>query len=250
MGSLLVGTSFAKALSLSLEIPLIEVNHLQAHVLAHFIEEPVPSFPFLCLTVSGGHTQMVLVRDVNSMEVIGQTRDDAAGEAFDKAGKLLGLGYPAGPAIDRLAQQGQPRFAFPEAQMPRLDFSFSGLKTAILYFLREQLAADPQFVDKHLADICASVQHTIVSMLLRTLQRAAHQTGIREVALAGGVSANTELRQRFEALGRQEGWRTYIPAFEYCTDNAAMIGIAAYYKYLRGEFCAQDVAPYTRGFQP
>ncbi len=250
MGSLLVGTSFAKALSLSLEIPLIEVNHLQAHVLAHFIEEPVPSFPFLCLTVSGGHTQMVLVRDVNSMEVIGQTRDDAAGEAFDKAGKLLGLGYPAGPAIDRLAQQGQPRFAFPEAQMPGLDFSFSGLKTAILYFLREQLAADPQFVDKHLADICASVQHTIVSMLLRTLQRAAHQTGIREVALAGGVSANTELRQRFEALGRQEGWRTYIPAFEYCIDNAAMIGIAAYYKYLRGEFCAQDVAPYTRGFQP
>ncbi len=250
VGSLLVGTSFAKALALSLEIPLIEVNHLQAHVLAHFIEEPKPTFPFLCLTVSGGHTQIVLVRKTDDMEVIGQTLDDAAGEAFDKAGKLLGLGYPAGPAIDRLAQKGQLRFAFPEAHVPGLNFSFSGLKTAILYFLREQTAADPQFIDRHLPDLCASVQHTIVSMLLRTLQRAARQSGIREVALAGGVSANSELRQRFEVLGREEGWSTYIPPLQYCTDNAAMIGMAAYFKYLRGEFCGQDVAPYARGFQP
>lgn len=250
MGSLLVGTSFAKALALSLEIPLVEVNHLQAHVLAHFIDEPKPTFPFLCLTVSGGHTQIVLVRETDDMEVIGQTLDDAAGEAFDKAGKLLGLGYPAGPAIDCLAQKGQPRFAFPEAHVPGLNFSFSGLKTAILYFLREQTAADPQFIEKHLPDLCASVQHTVVSMLLKTLQRAARQTGIREVALAGGVSANSALRQRFEALGHEEGWSTYVPKLEYCTDNAAMIGIAAYFKYLRGEFCGQDVAPYARGFQP
>ncbi len=249
MGSLLVGTSFAKALALSLEIPLIEVNHLQAHVLAHLIEDPKPAFPFLCLTVSGGHTQIVHVHNTHHMEVIGQTLDDAAGEAFDKAGKLLGLGYPAGPVIDRLAQQGQPCFPFPEAQVPGLDFSFSGLKTAILYFLREQMALNPHFIEERRADLCASIQHAIVSALLKTLRRAAQQTGIRHVALAGGVSANSELRQRFEALGQQEGWTTYVPAFEYCTDNAAMIGIAAYFKYLRGEFCGQDIAPYARGFQ-
>lgn len=250
MGSLLVGTSFAKALALSLEIPLIEVNHMQAHVLAHFIGEPKPTFPFLCLTVSGGHTQIVEVRSTSEMEVLGQTLDDAAGEAFDKAGKLLGLGYPAGPLIDRWAQQGQPRFAFPEAHVPGLNFSFSGLKTAILYFLREQTAADPHFIEKNLADLCASVQGAIVSVLLKTLQRAARQTGISEVALAGGVSANAELRRRFEELGQREGWNTYVPAFEYCTDNAAMVGMAAYFKYLRGEFCGQEVAPYTRGFHP
>ncbi len=250
MGSLLVGTSFAKALALSLDIPLIEVNHMQAHVLAHFIEDPKPAFPFICLTVSGGHTQIVLVRATHDMEVLGQTLDDAAGEAFDKAGKLLGLGYPAGPAIDRWAQQGQPRFAFPEAQVPGLNFSFSGLKTAILYFLREQTASNPHFIEKNLADLCASVQSAIVSTLLKTLRRAARRTGIREIALAGGVSANSELRHRFEDLGRQEGWNTYIPAFEYCTDNAAMIGMAAYFKYLRGEFCGQDAAPYARGFLP
>ncbi len=250
MGSLLVGTSFAKAVALSLEIPLIEVNHMQAHVLAHFIEEPKPTFPFLCLTVSGGHTQIVEVRSTSEMEVLGQTLDDAAGEAFDKAGKLLGLGYPAGPLIDRWAQQGRPRFAFPEAHVPGLNFSFSGLKTAFLYFLREQTAADPHFIEKNLADLCASVQSAIVSVLLKTLQRAARQTGISEVALAGGVSANAELRRRFEELGQREGWNTYVPAFEYCTDNAAMVGMAAYFKYLRGEFCGQEVAPYTRGFQP
>ncbi|MCS6930275.1 MAG: tRNA (adenosine(37)-N6)-threonylcarbamoyltransferase complex transferase subunit TsaD [Saprospiraceae bacterium] len=248
MGALLVGTSFAKALALSWEIPLIEVNHLQAHILAHFIEEPKPNFPFLCLTVSGGHTQLVLVRAAHDMEVLGQTLDDAAGEAFDKAGKLLGLDYPAGPLIDRWAQSGQPRFVFPETNVPGLDFSFSGLKTAILYFLRERLAADPQFIEKNRADLCASVQHAIVSALLKTLQRAARHSGIREIALAGGVSANSELRHRFEQLGQLEGWRTYVPALQYCTDNAAMVAMAAYFKYLRGDFCAQDVAPYTRGF--
>ncbi len=248
LGSLLVGSAFAKGFALALGVPLLEVNHLQAHVLAHFIEEPKPAFPFLCLTVSGGHTQIVLVRDFGDMEILGRTLDDAAGEAFDKAGKLLGLGYPSGPAIDRLARQGQARFSFPEARVPGLDFSFSGLKTALLYFLREQLAVDPQFIEKNRADICASLQHTIVSMLLKTLERAARQTGVRQVALAGGVSANSELRRRFEALGRQESWKTYVPALEYCTDNAAMIGIAAYYKYLRGDFCGHDAEPYARGF--
>ncbi len=250
VGSLLVGSAFAKGLALALGIPLLEVNHLQAHALAHFIEEPKPAFPFLCLTVSGGHTQIVLVRDFGDMEILGRTLDDAAGEAFDKAGKLLGLGYPSGPAIDRLAQQGRARFSFPEARVPGLDFSFSGLKTALLYFLREQLAVDPQFIEKNRADICASLQHVIVSMLLKTLERAARQTGVKHVALAGGVSANSELRRRFEALGRQENWKTYVPAFEYCTDNAAMIGIAAYYKYLRGDFCGHDAEPYARGFYP
>lgn len=249
MGSLVVGTSFAKAFALALDLPLIEVNHMQAHVLAHFAEEPKPTFPFLCLTVSGGHTQILLVRDFHDMEVIGETLDDAAGEAFDKTGKMLGLGYPAGPLIDRHAREGQARFAFPEPAVPGLNFSFSGLKTAIMYFLRDQTAQNPQFVEENLADICASIQISIVTILLKKLRKAARQTGIREIAIAGGVSANSGLRQALEAMGAKEGWRTYIPRFEFCTDNAAMIGVAGYYKFLRGAFCGQDAAPFVRGMQ-
>lgn len=249
MGSLVVGTSFAKAFALALDLPLIEVNHMQAHVLAHFAEEPKPAFPFLCLTVSGGHTQILLVRDFHDMEVIGETLDDAAGEAFDKAGKMLGLGYPAGPLIDRHAREGQARFAFPEPAVPGLNFSFSGLKTAIMYFLRDQMAQNPQFIEENLADICASIQASIVTILLKKLRKAARQTGIREIAIAGGVSANSGLRQALETMGAKEGWRTYIPRFEFCTDNAAMIGVAGYYKILRGAFCGQDAAPFVRGMQ-
>ena len=248
MGSLLVGTSFAKAFALSFNLPLIEVNHMQAHVLAHFAEAPKPAFPFLCLTVSGGHTQIIRVRDYLDMEILGETLDDAAGEAFDKTGKMLGLGYPAGPLIDRLATDGQARFVFPEPSTPGLNFSFSGLKTAILYFLRDQVAENPAFIEENLTDICASVQHSIVTILLKKLRKAARQTGIREVAVAGGVSANSGLRNALAALGKKEGWNTYLPRFEFCTDNAAMVGITAYYKYLRGEFAAQDAAPYARGF--
>lgn len=246
IGSLLVGVSFAKAFALSRGLPLIEVNHLQAHVLAHFAEEPKPSFPFLCLTVSGGHTQIVLVRDYLDMEVLGSTIDDAAGEAFDKTGKLLGLDYPAGPRIDRLAQQGTPRFDFPEPQIPELDFSFSGLKTSILYFLKKEMAANPDFIQENLADICASVQARIVSILMRKMEKAAQQTGIREIAIAGGVSANSALRKALEMSGKEHGWRTYIPRFEYCTDNAAMIALTGYYKHLRGEFVGQEAAPVAR----
>jgi N6-L-threonylcarbamoyladenine synthase len=246
MGSLLVGVSFAKAFALSRAIPLLEANHLQAHVLSHFAEEPKPCFPFLCLTVSGGHTQIVLVRDYLEMEIIGQTLDDAAGEAFDKTGKMLGLDYPAGPLIDRLAQQGKPVFGFPEPQIPALDFSFSGLKTAILYFLRREKERQPDFIETHLADICASVQHRIVTILMNKLRQAAEQTGIREIAIAGGVSANSELRAQLAQAGRELGWNTYIPKFEYCTDNAAMIAVVGYYKYLRGEFATQDVEPAAR----
>lgn len=246
LGSLLVGTSFAKAYALSYDLPLIEVNHMQAHVLAHFAEDPKPKFPFLCLTVSGGHTQIVLVRDFLDMEILGQTQDDAAGEAFDKSGKLLGLGYPAGPLIDRHAQQGTPKFPFPEPSMPGLDFSFSGLKTSILYFLKKEMDQQPDFIKENLDDICASIQETIVTILLKKLRKAARQTGIREIAIAGGVSANSGLRRGLEAWGEKEGWNTYIPAFQYCTDNAGMIGVTAYYKYLAGEFCEQDVAPFAR----
>ncbi len=247
MGSLVVGASFAKAFALALGLPLIEVNHMQAHVLAHFAEDPKPEFPFLCLTVSGGHTQIIRVRDFHDMEVIGETLDDAAGEAFDKAGKMLGLGYPAGPLIDRHAREGQARFAFPEPAVPGLGFSFSGLKTAIMYFLRDQVAQKPHFIEENLADICASIQTSIVTILLKKLRKAARQTGIREIAVAGGVSANSELRQALENMGQKEGWRTYIPRFEFCTDNAAMIGVAGYYKFLRREFCGQDAAPFVRG---
>lgn len=246
LGSLLVGTSFAKSFALAFDLPLVDVNHMEAHVLAHFAEDPKPAFPFLCLTVSGGHTQIVLVRDYLDMEVIGHTLDDAAGEAFDKTGKLLGLGYPAGPLVDKLARQGVARFAFPEPAIEGLNFSFSGLKTSILYFLQKQTADNQHFIEENLNDICASVQETIVAILLKKLRKAARKTGIREIAIAGGVSANSGLREAFYALGEKEGWHTYIPAFQYCTDNAGMIGVAAYYKYLAGKFCGQDVAPFAR----
>lgn len=246
MGPLIVGVSFAKAMALSLSIPLIEVNHIQAHVLAHFAEAPKPAFPFLCLTVSGGHTQIVRVDSPSEMTVIGQTIDDAAGEAFDKTGKLLGLDYPAGPIIDKLAQQGQPVFEFPEPRIPGLDFSFSGLKTSILYFLKARVKEEPEFVAQELNNICASVQSRIVSILLKRLRKASRQTGIREVAVAGGVSANSALRAGLAEMGQQEGWRTYIPDLAYCTDNAGMIAVAGYFKYLAGDFCDQSVAPAAR----
>ncbi|WP_421826462.1 tRNA (adenosine(37)-N6)-threonylcarbamoyltransferase complex transferase subunit TsaD [Larkinella sp.] len=248
LGSLLVGTSFAKALALALNIPLIEVHHMQAHVLAHFIDEQtIPQFPFLCLTVSGGHTQIVLIRDHLDMEIIGQTQDDAVGEAFDKTAKLLNLPYPGGPLIDRYAQQGNPlAYPFPEVEMPGLDFSFSGIKTAFLYFLRDRVKANPDFIEQNLPDICASIQHTLIKILLTKLRKAARQTGIRDIALAGGVSANSGLRASLAELGRQEGWNVYIPKFEYCTDNAAMIAMAAHFKYLKGEFTSQEVSPLPR----
>lgn len=246
LGALIVGVSFAKALALSLDIPLIEVNHMEAHVLAHFIEPPRPRFPFLCLTVSGGHTQILRVTDHLAMEQLGQTLDDAAGEAFDKTGKLLGLPYPAGPHIDRLARRGSPRFDFPEPQIAGLNFSFSGLKTAILYFLKRELNNDPDFIEKNRADICASVQARIVSILLHKLIQASEETGIREIAISGGVSANSGLRAAIERTGNDKGWSTYIPKLEYCTDNAAMVAITGYYKYRKGEFAGQDMAPLAR----
>jgi len=247
LGSLLVGVSFAKAFALAKGIPLIEVNHMQAHVLAHFIDDPKPTFPFLCLTVSGGHTQIVLVKDYFDMEVIGQTTDDAAGEALDKTSKILGLPYPGGPLIDKNARLGNPdAYKFPEPQIPGLDFSFSGLKTSILYFIRDNVAKNPDFVAEHMNDICASVEKRIVTILLNKLKKAALQYGIKDIALAGGVSANTGLRQGLTQLGEQMGWNTFIPQFQYCTDNAAMIAIAGYYKFLKGEFVGQDVAPLAR----
>jgi N6-L-threonylcarbamoyladenine synthase len=247
LGSLLVGVSFAKAFALAKGIPLIEVNHMQAHVLAHFIDDPKPSFPFLCLTVSGGHTQIVLVKDYFDMEVVGQTNDDAAGEALDKTSKILGLPYPGGPLIDKHARLGDPdAYRFPEPQIPGLDFSFSGLKTAILYFIRDNVAANPNFIEEHINDICASVEKRIVTILLNKLKKAALQYGIKDVALAGGVSANTGLRNGLKQLGEEMGWNTFIPQFQYCTDNAAMIAIAGYYKYLKGDFTGQDVAPLAR----
>lgn len=247
MGSLLVGLNFAKAMALSLRIPLVEVNHLQAHILAHFAEEPHPGFPFLCLTVSGGHTQIVRVDGHLSMQLLGQTLDDAAGEAFDKTGKLLGLDYPAGPIIDRLAQQGNARFEFPEPQIAGLNFSFSGLKTSILYFVQQQTRENPGFVQENLTDICASVQDRIVSILLNKLKKAARQTGIREIAIAGGVSANSALRKALQETGAAKGWNVHIPAFEYCTDNAAMIAVTGYYKFLNKQLTDQSVTPYAKG---
>jgi N6-L-threonylcarbamoyladenine synthase len=237
IGSLLVGSQFAKSLAMTLDIPLIGVNHMQAHVLANLIDEPRPEFPFLCLTVSGGHTQIVLCQSPLEMTVIGETRDDAAGEAFDKSAKLLGLPYPGGPWVDRHAQQGDPdRFPFPEPKIPGLDFSFSGLKTSILYFLQDKESSDPTFVHSNLADICASIQKRIISILLNKLRKAAIQTGIRNLCLAGGVSANRGLRKSFEEAGNSNGWKVFIPKLEYCTDNAAMIAITGYYKWKAGEF--------------
>lgn len=244
VGALLVGISFAKAMALALDIPLIEVNHMRAHVLAHFIDEPKPSFPFLCLTVSGGHTQIVQVNGPSDMKILGETLDDAAGEAFDKTAKLLGLPYPGGPLIDKFAQQGNPdRFVFPVPQIPEYNFSFSGLKTSVLYFLQKQ---EPGFVEQNLADICASIQKAILTHLMKKLKKAAADTGINQVGIAGGVSANSGLRKEIELAGKQLGWQTYLPAFEYCTDNAAMIAIAGYFKYLEGDFTDQAVAPFAR----
>lgn len=246
MGALLVGVSFAKAMALSLNLPMIEVNHIQAHVLAHLIDDPKPSFPFLCLTVSGGHTQLVLVEEPLKMKVLGSTIDDAAGEAFDKTGKLLGLDYPAGPVMDKLAQEGQPVYAFTEPNIADLDFSFSGLKTNILRFLQKEKRQNPHFIKENLTDICASVQDRIVSILLNKVEKAAVQTGVTQIAIAGGVSANSGLRQGLEALGTQKGWQVFVPKLAYCTDNAAMIAMTAHYKYLQGEFVGQDIAPLAR----
>jgi N6-L-threonylcarbamoyladenine synthase len=247
MGSLLVGVSFAKGLALGLGKPLIEVNHMQAHVLAHFIDDPKPVFPFLCLTVSGGHTQILIVRDYLDMQVIGETQDDAAGEAFDKAAKIMGLPYPGGPLIDAYAKKGNPKaFTFPQTHMPGLDFSFSGIKTAFLYFLRDRKAVEPDFVDNNLNDICASLQRHLVNMLVSRLEEASIQTGIQQVAIAGGVSANSGLRAALQQKADEIGWKVFIPAFEYCTDNAAMIAMAAHFKYMRNDFSALDVTPLAR----
>ncbi len=246
MGSLIVGVSFAKSMALSLDIPIIEVNHMQAHVLAHFAEEPKPTFPFLCLTVSGGHTQIVKVTNPLEMEVIGSTLDDAAGEAFDKTGKMLGLDYPAGPIIDKLAKKGKPIFEFPHPQMQGFNYSFSGIKTAILYFLRAEVAKNPNFIAENLEDICCSVQTRIVTILMAKLRKAAKQTGINQIAIAGGVSANSFLRETIVKAGEKHRWDTFIPAFQFCTDNAAMIGVAAYFKYLKNDFADQSMKPTAR----
>ncbi|HEY0732527.1 MAG TPA: tRNA (adenosine(37)-N6)-threonylcarbamoyltransferase complex transferase subunit TsaD [Chitinophagaceae bacterium] len=247
IGSLLVGSQFAKSLALALDKPLIAVHHMQAHVLANLIDDQKPRFPFLCLTVSGGHTQIVLARSHNELEVIGETIDDAAGEAFDKSAKMLGLPYPGGPLIDKYAQQGNPRaFNFAEPQIENLDFSFSGLKTSILYFLQREIKANPEFIEENLKDICASIQRTIVDILLKKLKKASLQTGINEICLSGGVSANSGLREAFIEMGRKYSWNTYIPAFQYCTDNAAMIAITAYYKYLAGDFTDLSVSANAR----
>jgi N6-L-threonylcarbamoyladenine synthase len=254
IGSLLVGSQFAKSLAYSLNVPLIAVHHMQAHVLANLIprridgvEQPRPGFPFLCLTVSGGHTQIVFCESPLKMQVIGETMDDAAGEAFDKSAKLLGLPYPGGPLIDKYALTGNPaRYAFPEPRIPELDFSFSGLKTAILYFLQDQAAKDPGFIENNLPDICASIQGRIVSILLNKLKKAAGKTGVRDLCLAGGVSANSGLRDGFARMGRQLGWNVFIPPFEYCTDNAAMIAITGHYKFLAGDFAPLSVGASAR----
>ncbi len=260
IGSLLVGVQFAKSISLALDIPLISVHHMQAHVLANLIPEEKPSFPFLCLTVSGGHTQIVLCESATKMKVLGETIDDAAGEAFDKTAKLLGLPYPGGPLIDKYAQLGNPdRFKFPEPQIPELNFSFSGLKTSILYFLRnagtslvykeEFLAseeAQKKFIAENLNDICASVQQRIISILLNKLKKAVKETGVKQLCLAGGVSANSGLRKAFVEMGEKHHWKTFIPSFEYCTDNAGMIAITAYHKYLANDFAELDAQPSAR----
>lgn len=275
LGSLLVGSSFAKAFALGLEIPLIEVNHMQGHVLAHFIASPLnpissgegakreaesspllgrgaggeafPTFPFLCLTVSGGHTQIVLVNDFFDMKILGETIDDAAGEAFDKAAKIMGLPYPGGPLIDQHAKKGNPNaFTFSKPQMQDLNYSFSGLKTGFMNFINTERAKDPDFVEKHKADICASIQHTIIDVLMNKLKKAAKQTGIKQIAIAGGVSANSGLRATLLQLEKELEWQVFIPNFAYCTDNAAMIAITGYYKYLKKDFTTQAVTPLAR----
>lgn len=246
LGSLIVGVCFAKSLALSLDIPLIEVHHMHAHVLAHFAEEKPPNFPFLCLTVSGGHTQIIKVHDHLNMEILGQTLDDAAGEAFDKTGKMLGLKYPAGPELDRLAREGQAIFQFPKAKVEGLNFSFSGLKTAVMYFLRDRTEEDAQFIENNLPDICASIQNCIIDMLMDKVVLAAETTGINQIAIAGGVSANSGLRTTLEKVAEEKGWQSYIPQFQYCRDNAAMIAVSGYYKYLAKQFSGQDVTAAAR----
>ncbi|WP_294185719.1 tRNA (adenosine(37)-N6)-threonylcarbamoyltransferase complex transferase subunit TsaD [uncultured Sphingobacterium sp.] len=247
LGALLVGTSFAKSFALAQNIPLIDINHMQAHILAHFIEDPKPNFPFLCLTVSGGHTQIVLVKDYFEMELLGETLDDAAGEAFDKTAKILNLPYPGGPLIDKYAKDGNPNaYRLPEPQIPGLNFSFSGLKTAILYLVQDQLKLNPDFLTDNIADLCASVQSRIVSILLNKLKKAAKEIGVKDIAIAGGVSANSGLRYSLIEMGEKYNWRVFIPKFEYCTDNAAMIAIAGYHKFLKKDFVGQDVAPMAR----
>lgn len=252
MGSLLVGTSFTKGFSSALDIPMVEVNHLQAHVLAHFIEDDKvpfnpPNYPFLCLLVSGGNSQIVYVKAYNDMKVIGQTIDDAAGEAFDKCAKVMGLGYPGGPVVDRLAKLGNPdRFKFSKPHISGYDYSFSGLKTSFLYLLRDELKNDPDFVEKNKEDLCASLQKTVIDILMDKLRKAATELNVKEVALAGGVSANSGLRQAFADHKDKYGWNIYIPQFGYTTDNAAMVAITGYYKYLDGEFCEKDAAPFSR----
>lgn len=250
MGSLLVGTSFAKSLSMGLDVPLIEVNHMQAHILAHFIDEKdfkKPEFPFLALTISGGHTQIVKVTDYFEMEVIGQTIDDAVGEAFDKSAKILGFPYPGGPLIDKYSRSGNPRaYKFTKPKVEGLDFSFSGLKTAVLYFIQKEVKNDPAFIEKNRDDICASIQYTIVEILMDKLKKAVKQSGIRQIAIGGGVSANSGIRKALSEAEAKYGWKTYVPKFEYTTDNAAMIGIVGYYKYLKREFSDLSVSAQAR----
>lgn len=247
LGSLMVGSSFAKSLALALEIPLIGVNHLQAHVFAHFIDEPYPQFPFMCLLVSGGHTQLILVQEDFSMRIIGETLDDAAGEAFDKCAKILGLPYPGGPELDKLAGYGDPNiFQFPKSNVGGLDFSFSGLKTSVLYFIRDQIKQDPDFVQKNLSNLCAAIQHNIVSALLMKLEKACSEFGIVHAGIAGGVSANSELRKRLQMWGTKKGVQTYIPDFAYCTDNAAMIARAARHLYDQRIYEPLSTAPSAR----
>jgi N6-L-threonylcarbamoyladenine synthase len=246
IGSLMVGCSFAKSLSQSLNIPLIAVNHMQAHVLAHFIDEPKPSFPFLCLTVSGGHTQIAVFENYFESEIIGKTIDDAAGEAFDKAAKMLSLPYPGGPLIDKYAQQGNVVYEFAKPNIPELDYSFSGLKTSFLYFLKNEMAKNENFITENRDNLSASIQHSIITHLMKKIVLASKQTGIKNIALAGGVSANSGLRKAIEDAGKKYHWNTFIPAFEYCTDNAAMIAITAHFKYLNNEFVDLSVAPSSR----
>jgi len=252
LGSLLVGTNFAKGLSLSLGIPMVEVNHLHAHVLAHFIEEEgeehqSPEFPFLCLLVSGGNSQIILVRSASDMEIIGQTIDDAAGEAFDKCAKVMGLGYPGGPVVNRLANEGNPKaFAFSKPNVPGYDYSFSGLKTSFLYTLRDELEKNPNFIEERKADLCASLQATVIDILMKKLRQAAKDLGIRQVAVAGGVSANTGLRDAFHDYARRYGWKVFIPKFAYTTDNAAMVAMNGYFSFIDGKRTELDAVPFAR----